>query len=68
MDIDALRKCEHEDDLSRLMMDDIFGGYSDPTVHPNHKQIAIVDNAADFNIDRLKSFFGKVHQELGVKF
>lgn len=68
MDLDALRKCENEDDFSALMMEDVLSGYNDPTIYPNHKQIAIVDHAVDYNIDQFKSFFEKVHKELHVKF
>jgi len=68
MDLDELKKCENEDDFSALMMEDVLGGYNQPGRNPNHKNIAIVDHAANYSIEQIKSFFEKVHSELNVKF
>ena len=68
MDLDELKKCENEDDFSMLIMEDVLGGYNQPTLYPNHKKIAIVDHASNYDINQLKSFFEKVHSELKVKF
>ncbi len=68
MDLDKLRQCEDEDDFSDLMMEDILGGYNDPAVYPNHKQIAVVDHAKNFDLSQRKLFFETVHKDLNVKF
>ncbi len=69
MDIDELRECETRDDFyDEILMDDIFGGYNDPKVRPNHKKIAVVDHAQNLNIHQIISFFETVQKELKVKF
>lgn len=68
MDLEALMKCEDEDDFSRLMMDDVMGGYNGTSIHPNHIQIAIVEHPANYTLDQIKSFFGTVDKNLNVKF
>jgi hypothetical protein len=68
MDLEELKKCKNEDDFSALMMEDVLGGYNQPDLYPDHKKIAIVDHAANYSIEKIKSFFEKVHSELKVKF
>lgn len=48
------------------MMEELINGYNDPELYPNHKLIAIVEHAANYNINQLKLFFITVQNELKV--
>ena len=68
MDIIELGLCEDMDDFSDLIMKDIICGYNNSTAYPDHKLVAVVDHAANYDIKQLKTFFETVHNELEVQF
>ena len=68
MDIDRLRQCEDADDFNDLFLEDVLEGYNSPTQKPGHKQIAIVDHLASYQIDQIIPFFEKIAVDLRINF
>jgi len=68
MDLNRLRQCEDADDFNDLFLEDVLEGYNSPTQKPGHKQIAIVDHLASFQIDQIIPFFEKISEDLRINF